>query len=61
MEKALEGDQEKKGKNKPLLKEVTSEYVHAIGKLPIFSDFALKHCFGDTNIGVREYSYLETP
>lgn len=51
--------QERKGKNKPLLKKIESESFHAIGKIPIYSDFGHEHFFGETNFGVGEYSYLE--
>lgn len=47
----------KKGKNKTLLMKVTLEPVHAICKVPIFSDFGLEQYFGGIHIDVGEYSY----
>lgn len=54
MEKALEDSHStQEDKDKPLLKEITHELVHVIGKLLIVSDFILEHYFGNTHIGVR--------
>lgn len=51
--------QPKNGKDTFFLKEAKSKSVYEIVKFPIFFDFTLEHYFGNTHVGVEQYSYLE--